>query len=58
LRDDRELVAPGQYFRAVAVDNDGTLTGSDRPSPDAQSAIADAQAAGRRAILVTGGIRA
>jgi hypothetical protein len=42
---------PGRYFRAAAVDFDGTLTGSDRPSPDVLAAIADTRADGRRVEL-------
>lgn len=58
LRDDRELIVPGRYFRAAAVDFDGTLTGSDRPSPEVLAAIADTRADGRRVVLVTGRILA
>ncbi len=42
------------YFRAVAMDFDGTLTSGGRPADDVLDAIAETRAAGRRAILVTG----
>jgi len=44
------------YFRAVAVDFDGTLTSGGRPTEDVLDAIARTRAAGRRMILVTGRI--
>jgi len=44
------------YFRAVAMDFDGTLTSGGRPADDVLDAIAETRAAGRRAILVTGRI--
>ena len=45
------------YFRAVAMDFDGTLTSGGRPPDDVLlQAIADTRAAGRRAVLVTGRI--
>ena len=44
------------YFRAVAVDFDGTLTSGGRPADDVLHAIAETRAAGRRMILVTGRI--
>ena len=43
-----------RYFRAVAVDYDGTLTESDVPQPDVLSAIRRARGAGRLILLVTG----
>jgi hydroxymethylpyrimidine pyrophosphatase-like HAD family hydrolase len=46
---------PG-YFRAVAVDYDGTLTEGARPADDVLEAIAAVRAAGRRVVLVTGRI--
>ena len=58
LGDDCDVVAPGRYFHAVAVDYDGTLTGSDRPSPDVLAAIAQVRVDGRRVVLVTGRILA
>jgi len=58
LRDDRDLVAPGRYFHAVAVDYDGTLTTSGRPSADVLAAIAETRAGGQRVVLVTGRILA
>ena len=44
------------YFRAVAVDFDGTLTSGGRPADDVLHAIANTRAAGRRVVLVTGRI--
>lgn len=44
------------YFRAVAVDFDGTLTSGGRPAGDVLQAIAETRAADRRMILVTGRI--
>lgn len=44
------------YFRAVAIDYDGTLADADRPSAGALEAIAELRSAGRRVILVTGRI--
>ena len=44
------------YFQAVAVDFDGTLTSGGRPADDVLHAIAETRAAGRRMILVTGRI--
>jgi hydroxymethylpyrimidine pyrophosphatase-like HAD family hydrolase len=58
LRDDGDSTAPGRYFRAVAVDYDGTLTTSGRPSGDVLAAIAETRADGRRVVLVTGRILA
>jgi hydroxymethylpyrimidine pyrophosphatase-like HAD family hydrolase len=49
---------PGRYFRAIAVDYDGTLTTNDRPAPLVLGALADARREGRRLILVTGRILA
>jgi hydroxymethylpyrimidine pyrophosphatase-like HAD family hydrolase len=49
--------SPG-YFRAVAVDFDGTLADSDRPHPDALAALAKARADGLRVLIVTGRILA
>jgi hydroxymethylpyrimidine pyrophosphatase-like HAD family hydrolase len=58
LRDDHDLVAPGRYFHAVAVDHDGTLTTSGRPSTEVLAAIAETRGDGRRVVLVTGRILA
>lgn len=44
------------YFQAVAVDFDGTLTSGGRPADDVLHAIAETRAAGRRVVLVTGRI--
>jgi hydroxymethylpyrimidine pyrophosphatase-like HAD family hydrolase len=41
-------------FRALAVDYDGTLTRSDRPSPAVLDALAEVRARGLRLLLVTG----
>jgi hydroxymethylpyrimidine pyrophosphatase-like HAD family hydrolase len=51
-------MAPGRYFHAVAIDYDGTLTTSGRPSPDVLSAVAERRADGQRVVLVTGRILA
>ena len=45
-----------RYYRAIAVDYDGTLTGTDTPDPAVLAAIARARGAGRRVVLVTGRI--
>lgn len=58
LRDDGDPAAAGRYYRAVAVDYDGTLTTSGRPSGDVLAAIAETRADGRRVVLVTGRILA
>jgi hydroxymethylpyrimidine pyrophosphatase-like HAD family hydrolase len=58
LRDDRDVVAPGRYFHAVAIDYDGTLASSGCPSPDVLSAVAQTRANGQRVVLVTGRILA
>ncbi len=50
-----ELARPG-FFRAVAVDFDGTLTTGGRPEPDTLAALDEARAAGRRVVIVTGRI--
>jgi hydroxymethylpyrimidine pyrophosphatase-like HAD family hydrolase len=44
------------YFRAIAMDFDGTLTSGGRPADDVLNAIAETRAAGRRVLLVTGRI--
>jgi hydroxymethylpyrimidine pyrophosphatase-like HAD family hydrolase len=49
---------PSRYFRAIALDYDGTLTTNDRPDATVLDAIADARREGRRLILVTGRILA
>lgn len=46
------------YFRAVAIDYDGTLTQGERPSEALLEAVARARQAGLRVILVTGRILA
>jgi len=45
-----------RYYRAVAVDYDGTLTESDTPSPEVLAAIRRVRGAGRLVVLVTGRI--
>ncbi|CAL8969205.1 hypothetical protein TESS_TESS_01850 [Tessaracoccus sp. O5.2] len=42
------------YFRAVALDFDGTLTDGERPAPAVLAALGEARAGGRRLVLVTG----
>ncbi len=44
------------FFRAVAVDFDGTLTAAGRVHPDALAAIDETRSAGRRVVIVTGRI--
>ncbi len=46
------------WFRAIAVDYDGTLTTERRPSSDVLSAVREIRLAGLRVILVTGRILA
>jgi hydroxymethylpyrimidine pyrophosphatase-like HAD family hydrolase len=46
------------YFRAIAVDFDGTLTTGGRPADEALDAIARARHGNRRVLLVTGRILA
>jgi hydroxymethylpyrimidine pyrophosphatase-like HAD family hydrolase len=46
------------YFRAIAIDFDGTLTAGDRPSPQVLDAVARTRQDGRRVLLVTGRILA
>jgi hydroxymethylpyrimidine pyrophosphatase-like HAD family hydrolase len=58
LADDPDGVTSRGYFHAVAIDYDGTLTSSGRPSPDVLAAIAATRADGRRVVLVTGRILA
>ena len=43
------------YFKAIAVDFDGTLTTGEGPEPSVLTALADARTQGRRLLLVTGG---
>ena len=45
-----------RYYRAIAVDYDGTLTETDAPEPGVLAAIRRARGAGRRVVLVTGRI--
>jgi hydroxymethylpyrimidine pyrophosphatase-like HAD family hydrolase len=45
-----------RYYRAVAVDYDGTLTERDAPDPEVIAAIRRARGAGRLVVLVTGRI--
>ena len=53
------MVASGPgYFRAVAVDFDGTLTMGGRPGAATLAALDEARAAGRRIVIVTGRILA
>ncbi|MEM6926295.1 MAG: HAD hydrolase family protein, partial [Myxococcota bacterium] len=49
-------LAPHPWFRAVAVDYDGTLTDNEMPSAVVLRALHDARRAGFRLILVTGRI--
>jgi hypothetical protein len=49
---------PTGYFRAVAVDFDGTLAEGGRPDPGVLEALADVQARGLRVVLATGRILA
>jgi hydroxymethylpyrimidine pyrophosphatase-like HAD family hydrolase len=44
------------WFRALALDYDGTIADTDVPGEEVLAAIAEARRAGRRAILVTGRI--
>lgn len=44
------------YFRAVALDFDGTITDGELPSSEVLDALAKSRRAGRKAILVTGRI--
>ncbi len=44
------------FFRAVAVDYDGTIAEHDVPHPEALSALADLRATGVKVVLVTGRI--
>lgn len=46
------------YFRAVAIDYDGTLTAHDTPSPDVLAALREARERGLHLVLVTGRILA
>lgn len=46
------------YFRAIAVDYDGTLSETEQPSEDVLAAVAEVRASGRRVVLVTGRILA
>ncbi len=45
-----------RYYRAIAVDYDGTLTDTDAPDPAVLAAIRRARGAGRCVVLVTGRI--
>lgn len=49
---------PTGYFRAVAVDFDGTLAEGGRPDPGVLEALADVRAHGLRVVLATGRILA
>ena len=42
------------YFRAIAVDYDGTITMADRPGDAVLEAIRDVRGSGRKVVLVTG----
>ena len=44
------------YFRAVAIDFDGTLSEHERPREDLLAALAEVRESGRRLVLVTGRI--
>ncbi len=58
-RESAASVAAGPgFFRAVAVDFDGTLTDSGRPAPATLAALDEARDAGRRVVIVTGRILA
>jgi hydroxymethylpyrimidine pyrophosphatase-like HAD family hydrolase len=46
------------YFRAIAVDFDGTLTSAGRPAEAVLDAVHETRQAGRRVVLVTGRILA
>jgi hydroxymethylpyrimidine pyrophosphatase-like HAD family hydrolase len=46
------------YFRAIAVDFDGTLTSAGRPDEMVLDAVAETRQSGRRVVLVTGRILA
>jgi hypothetical protein len=46
------------YFRAIAVDYDGTLSETEQPSEDVLTAVAEVRASGRKVVLVTGRILA
>lgn len=46
------------YFRAIAVDFDGTLTSAGRPAEAVLDAVAETRRSGRRVVLVTGRILA
>ncbi len=48
-------IGPG-FFRAVAVDFDGTLTESGCPGPEVLAGLDEARAGGRRVVIVTGRI--
>src|SRR5690606_29094224 len=50
-----DCAMPG-FFRAVAVDFDGTLTPAARPTEEVLGALAAARAEGRAIVLVTGRI--
>ena len=45
-----------RYYRAVAVDYDGTLTEADAPDPTVLAAVRRTRGGGRRVVLVTGRI--
>ena len=45
-----------RYFRAIAIDYDGTLTDTDTPDTEVLAALRRARGAGRSVILVTGRI--
>jgi len=44
------------YFRAIALDYDGTITDGDVPGEDVLAAVGESRRLGRKAILVTGRI--
>ena len=47
-----------EFFRAVAIDYDGTLTEGDRPDEGLLAALAEVRASGRKLVLITGRILA
>jgi hydroxymethylpyrimidine pyrophosphatase-like HAD family hydrolase len=53
MNTDHDLRARSAYFKAVAVDFDGTLTEDGTPSPSVLSAIRSARELGLRILLVT-----
>src|SRR5665213_3123200 len=54
MNTDHELPTRSAYFKAVAIDFDGTLTEDGMPSPGVLAAIRSARDGGLRILLVTG----